>query len=173
MPSKDASRVYLPNSRTCFVCGEENVAGLQLRFFVEEDRVKTTFYPKDYHCGYNNVVHGGIVAALLDETMAWAANRALSRMTVTAELNVRYLRPVPGDRETIVCAEITRSNRRIAYVRAEIVDHHRQKFATAQGSFLPLSAEETLAIDEHLLYRGGEERVFDTLRCAGSSKTQS
>ncbi|MDZ4861464.1 MAG: PaaI family thioesterase [Candidatus Hydrogenedentes bacterium] len=164
MASGETPRVYLPNSRTCFVCGEENFAGLQLRFFVEDGRVKTLFRPKEHHCGYNNVVHGGIVAALLDETMAWAANRALARMTVTAELTVRYLRPVPGDRETIVCAEILRSNRRIAYGRAEIVDRHGQKYASAEGSFLPLSAEETLTIDEHLLYRGGEERVFDSLR---------
>jgi len=164
MASGDSERVYLPNSRTCFVCGEENIAGLQLRFFVQDNRVKTLFSPKHHHCGYNNVVHGGIVAALLDETMAWAANRVLARMTVTAELTVRYLRPVPGDRETLVSAEITRANRRIAYVRAEIVDRHEIKYASAEGSFLPLSAEETLTIDRHLLYRGGEERVFDSLR---------
>ncbi|HRI86823.1 MAG TPA: PaaI family thioesterase [Candidatus Hydrogenedentes bacterium] len=164
MSAENEQRVYLPNSRSCFVCGEENIAGLQLRFFVEGDRVKTLFNPKAHHCGYMNVVHGGIVAALLDETIAWAANRALARMTVTAELNLRYLRPVPGDRETIVWAEITKSNRRIAYGQGAIMDHTGETYAKAEGSFLPLSAEETLVIDGHLVYRGGEERVFDSLR---------
>jgi uncharacterized protein (TIGR00369 family) len=110
------------------------------------------------------VLHGGVVAALLDETIAWAANRALARMTVTGELRVRYRKPVPGDREMLVWAEITKSNRRIAYGTGAIVDEQGEEYARAEGSFLPMSAEETLQIDEHLIYRGGEERVFDSLR---------
>ena len=164
MSENVSSRVYLPNSRSCFVCGEENIAGLQLRFFVEDGKVKTLFQPKPHHCGYHNVLHGGVVAALLDETIAWAANRALARMTVTAELRIRYRKPVPGDREMLVTAEITKSNRRMAYGSGAITDHTGEKYAVAEGSFLPLSAEETLVIDGHLVYRGGEERVFDSLR---------
>ena len=160
----DTERVYLPNSRSCFVCGEENIAGLQLRFFVEDDKVKTLFAPKPHHCGYHNVVHGGVVAALLDETIAWAANRALARMTVTAELKIRYRRPVPGDREMHVVAEITKSNRRAAYGKGVILDASGEEYASAEGVFLPLSAEETLLIDDYLVYRGGEERVFDSLK---------
>lgn len=157
-------RTYLPNSKTCFVCGEENIAGLQLRFYLEDGRIKTRFQPKPHHCGYPNVLHGGVVAALLDETIAWAANRALARMTVTAELKLRYRKPVPGDREMFVWAEITKANRRIAYGTGAIVDDRGEEFASAEGSFIPLSAEQTLAIDDHLVYRGGEERVFDSLR---------
>lgn len=164
MNNPGKARVYLPNSRTCFVCGEENSAGLQLRFFVEDGKVKTFFRPKPHHCGYRNVLHGGVVAALLDETIAWAANRALARMTVTGELRIRYRKPVPGDREMLVWAEITKSNRRIAYGAGAIVNEQGEEYARAEGSFLPMSAEETLQIDEHLIYRGGEERVFDSLR---------
>ncbi|MCC6154305.1 MAG: PaaI family thioesterase [Candidatus Hydrogenedentes bacterium] len=164
MSSSENSPVYLPNSRSCFVCGEENIAGLQLRFFVEDDKIKTWFEPKAHHCGYPNVLHGGVVAALLDETIAWAANRALARMTVTAELKLRYRKPVPGDRRMLVWAEITKSSRRIAYGIGALVDESGEEFARAEGSFIPLSAEQTLAIDDHLIYRGGEERVFDILR---------
>ena len=89
MTSGNTGPAFLPNSRSCFVCGEENIAGLQLRFFIEDGRIKTRFRPKPHHCGYPNVLHGGVVAALLDETIAWAANRALARMTVTAELRIR------------------------------------------------------------------------------------
>ena len=164
MNRSENSPVYLPNSRSCFVCGEENIAGLQLRFFVEGDKIKTWFQPKPHHCGYPNVLHGGVVAALLDETIAWAANRSLARMTVTAELKLRYRKPVPGDRRMLVWAEITKSSRRIAYGIGAIVDEAGEEFARAEGSFIPLSAEQTLAIDDHLIYRCGEERVFDILR---------
>lgn len=158
------NRVYLPNSRSCFVCGEENIAGLQLRFYVDGEFTKTVFHPKPHHCGYPNVLHGGVVAALLDETMAWAANRAIARMTVTGELTVRYMKPVPGDRDILVWAEVLKSNRRLVQARAAVHDASGEEFARGEGRFLPMSAEETLFIDEHLIYRGGEERVFDSLR---------
>lgn len=161
--SQSDGRMYLPNSKTCFVCGEENFAGLKLRFFVEGEAVKAVFHPEPHHCGYANVVHGGIVAALLDETMGWAANRAMARMTLTGELTVRYLKPVPGDRDSIVSAEITKPGKRMVQVMATIGDGAGTVYARAEGRFLPLSAEETRLIDGHLVYRGGEERVFASL----------
>ena len=164
MSAHDNGRIFLPNSRSCFVCGEENIAGLQLRFYIEDGRVKSRFQPKPHHCGYPGILHGGVVAALLDETIAWAANRALARMTFTAELKVRYRTPVPGDRELLVWAEVTKANRRIVYGTAAIIDDSGEEFACAEGSFIPLSIQQTLAIDDHLVYRGGEERVFDSLR---------
>jgi len=159
----DDNRVYLPNSKTCFVCGEENLAGLRLRFYVEGDAVKAVFSPMPHHCGFANVVHGGIVAALLDETMGWAANRAMTRMTMTGELTVRYMKPVPGDRESIASAEIVKLGKRMVYVTASVGDGNGATYARAEGRFLPLSAEETRLIDSHLVYRGGEERVFESL----------
>ncbi len=156
-------KVYLPNSRTCFVCGEENLAGLRLRFFVEDDRVKATFRPQPHHCGYANVVHGGIVAALLDETMGWAANRAMARMTLTAELTVRYIKPVPGDGESVVWAEVVRAGRRLAHVKSAIQNHDGTVFARAEARFLPMSKDETRVIDGFLVYGENVERVFHSL----------
>ena len=95
-------RVFLPTSSGCFVCGEENPAGLRTRFYVENGAVQASLMPAEHHCGYRNVVHGGVVAAILDECMGWAAARASARMCVTAELNVRYVRNVHGDRATTV-----------------------------------------------------------------------
>lgn len=170
MSKRSNNKTYLPNSKTCFVCGEENIAGLQLRFYLEDGLTKTVFHPKPHHCGYPNVLHGGVVAALLDETMAWGANRALARMTVTGEITVRYLKPVPGDRDIHVWAEVTKANRRLVYARGVIHDASGEEFARAEGRFLPLSVEETLVIDDHLIYRGDEERVFDALRNNRHSK---
>lgn len=160
-----SKKTYLPNSEHCFVCGEKNAAGLQTRFYVENDVVKARLKPKkNNHCGYHNVVHGGIVAAILDETMGWAAARAIGRMCLTGDLSVRYLKPVPGDRETTVVTEVVRSNRRLAHTKGEIVDEHGVVYARAEARFLPLSVEQTLEVDDNLVYRGGEERVFDSLR---------
>lgn len=157
-------RSYLPTSPTCFVCGEKNHAGLQGTFYVEDDAVYMPLNVKDHHCGYPEVVHGGVVAAALDECMAWAATRAMGRMCVTGKLTVRYLDRTPAISGLLVRAVATKSNKRIAYAEAEITDETGKKYARAEGIFMPISAEETLLVDDGLIYRGNEERLFDSLR---------
>ncbi len=158
-----SAKKYLPNSPTCFVCGVENAAGLQTRFYVEDGVVKAPLRVKDHHCGYPNTLHGGVVAAALDEAMAWAACRSFHRFCVTGELNVRYLRRVPADVPLITCAEVVQAHRRLVHAKAVIVDADGLEYARAEGKFLPLSVEETLQVDAELLYTGDEERLFDCL----------
>ena len=62
----------LPHTRSCFVCGESNPLGLQLRFHADGDEVRTRFVPRPEHIGFKGVVHGGLLATLLDEIMVWA-----------------------------------------------------------------------------------------------------
>ncbi|HOZ48390.1 MAG TPA: PaaI family thioesterase [Candidatus Hydrogenedentes bacterium] len=162
-PESDGKK-YLPNSKECFVCGEENAAGLQTRFYVERDIVKTPLNARVEHCGYANTVHGGVVAAALDECMCWAAARALKRCCVTAELTIRYLQRVSPTKPMTVCAEIERAHRRLAYVRGWIEGVDGEVYVRGEGSFAPLSVDQTLRVDDALLYRGGEERVFEDLR---------
>jgi len=159
---KDAK--LLPNSHTCFVCGEANQAGLQARFFVEDEVVKMHLDAEVHHCGYHDTVHGGIVAAALDECMGWAAARAINRMCVTGELTVRYLKRVPASRRMLVCAEVSRSHRRMVHTVGHIVDGDGTVYARAEARFMPLSVEETLEVDGALNYQGGEEDVFAELR---------
>jgi uncharacterized protein (TIGR00369 family) len=157
-------RTYLPTSQGCFVCGEENIAGLQTRFYVEDGVVKATLKPQEHHCGYRNVVHGGVVAAIMDETMGWAAICAIKRMCLTADLKVRYLNRAPADRETTVTTEVVRVGARLVQVKSTLTGDDGEVFANAEARFVPLSVEETLEVDDHLIYRGGEYRVFDELR---------
>lgn len=162
--TQDAARAGLPYSKTCFVCGEDNAAGLKTRFYVENDVVKAPLRPEPHHCGYENVVHGGVVAALLDECMGWAATRATNRMCFTGELTVRYLRPVPADRELTACAHVERAGKRLAYVRGWIEDAGGEVFARGEGRFTPLTVEQTLDVDGHLIYDEACERPFEGLR---------
>ncbi|MCP4639518.1 MAG: hotdog fold thioesterase [bacterium] len=164
MNASSSHRTYLPTSAPCFVCGEDNHAGLQTRFYVEDGVVKATLSPEPHHCGYDNVVHGGVVAAILDETMGWTAARAITRMCMTGELTVRYLKRVPADRELTVVTELVKASKRMAQTKGALVDSDGEVYARAEARFLPLSVEETLHVDDNLIYRGGEERVFDELR---------
>ncbi|MCK5861154.1 MAG: PaaI family thioesterase [Candidatus Hydrogenedentes bacterium] len=119
---------------------------------------------KSHHCGYPEVVHGGIVAAALDECMAWAATRAIGRMCVTGKLTIRYLDRTPAIAGLLVRASTSKFSKRLAYTKAELVDGNAKVYARATGTFTPISVEETLNIDDNLLYHGNEERVFAPLR---------
>lgn len=162
-------RTYLPNSHPCFVCGEKNHAGLQTRFYVEGDEVRADWNAREHHCGYEHTVHGGVIAAILDECMAWAATRAVIRSCVTGELTVRYLRRVPDALDLTACAKVEKATRRLVYVQAWLIDAEGIEYARARGSFLPLSVDDTLQVDDNLNYRGGEERLFDELRAERAS----
>ena len=156
----------LPTSPRCFVCGERNTAGLHARFLVENGLVKMPLTARERHCGYPNVVHGGVLAAALDECMGWAAARSIHRMCVTAELTVRYLKSVTPTAGYTVYADVLRSSRRLVHTRAWITGPDGERYAQAEGRFLPLSEEETVRIDKGMVYRGGEERVFEALHAA-------
>jgi uncharacterized protein (TIGR00369 family) len=64
-------------------------------------------------------VHGGILATLLDEACIYAC-RATGEHFVTAELNVRYRKPVPVETAMTVSAEVVERKRRLLTVRARL-----------------------------------------------------
>jgi acyl-coenzyme A thioesterase PaaI-like protein len=90
---------WQPTSRLCFVCGRENPVGLKVRW--ENDReageIRGTVEVPEHFNSYPGVVHGGVVAAVLDET----AGRALllqggpDDLMMTLKLEVAYRRPTP------------------------------------------------------------------------------
>jgi len=105
----------------CFVCGADNPIGLKVHFSIDKDRrraVGKVSIPASFQ-GWQDIVHGGIIATLLDETCIYAC-RSLGDHFVTAEIAVKYLRPVPTQREVVVTAEITEEKKRIFLVQAEL-----------------------------------------------------
>ncbi|HTP04864.1 MAG TPA: PaaI family thioesterase [Nitrospirota bacterium] len=81
----------LRDNQRCFVCGRENPSGLAVEFQInaEARSIRATFIPKEAHQGYEGIIHGGILSALLDEAMAKLAY-SLGIPAVTAEITVRF-----------------------------------------------------------------------------------
>ena len=74
-------------SFNCFACGPANPVGLRLEFQeAGQDRVRTEFQVGEEHTGVTGVVHGGIVATVLDEAMAWGLYRFRYASHVTATM---------------------------------------------------------------------------------------
>ena len=85
-------------SFNCFACGPANPVGLRLRFAeAGPDRVRTEFMVGEEHTGMTGVVHGGIVATVLDEAMAWCLYRFRYASHVTATMEQRFRGTVRAD----------------------------------------------------------------------------
>lgn len=109
-----------PNSRYCFVCGRDNPLGLYLRFDEDEaGRVIARFTPREEHQGYPGVLHGGLAATVLDETLGRIVIGKGIWM-VTAKMELRYLLPVPVAQELIVVGECVKLTRLTMQARGEI-----------------------------------------------------
>lgn len=109
------------DNRCCFICGPRNPIGLKVKPSWDETAGcawMTVVIPPDFQ-GWEGIVHGGIVAALLDEVSAYAG-MSISRQLVTAELKVRYLKPVPVGQEITVEARVREQVRRSLLVDAQV-----------------------------------------------------
>jgi uncharacterized protein (TIGR00369 family) len=137
----------LPHTRSCFVCGESNPTGLNLRSETDGRIVRLHFVPKADHVGFTGVVHGGIIATLLDEVMVWACAVATKRFAFCAELNVRYLQPVRPGEATIATAELEANRRdRVFAAKAELGNGSGAVFAKATGKYLPINDLDVTAL---------------------------
>jgi uncharacterized protein (TIGR00369 family) len=147
-------RQRLPNSAGCYVCGGANPRGLGVRFDREGAVVTAQFVPHQDHCGYQDRVHGGVMAALLDEVMGWAPSVIKRRFCVAAEIIIRYLKPLPIGHPVTVRGEMTADRGRVWEARGEIVDEGGTVYARGTGKYRPLSEEQTEAVMEYLAVDG-------------------
>lgn len=132
----------LPWSATCFVCGDENVRGLNAKFRVDDEgrvHLETTV-DKGFE-GFGGHVHGGVVAAMLDEAAGWAVMHAAQRLCMTVEITVRYRRPVVGGSKLKVVAEPLEDEGRFHRAKAEMCDASGKPLASAVGRFVPVPEE--------------------------------
>ncbi len=133
---------FAPNL-ICFGCGPANDQGLQIKSFVQGDRVVARFVPQPHHQAFEGMINGGIIGALLDCHMNWTAAWHLMQKTgadhppctVTAEYGVQFKAPTPSGQPLDLVAWVVESSDRKAVVQAELsVDG--KVTATGHGTFV-------------------------------------
>jgi acyl-coenzyme A thioesterase PaaI-like protein len=118
---KEEGPAPLVKDRGCFVCGPDNARGLRALFEIDPEG-HTAFcrmIVPGWSQGWQDVVHGGILATLLDEACVHAS-RTLGPLPVTAELKVKFRRAVPVGTEIHIHGEVTERRKRIVQARARI-----------------------------------------------------
>ena len=129
----------LPHTRSCFVCGESNPIGFNLRSETDGRTVRARVVFGDGHVGFKQTIHGGLTATLLDEIMTWACAVQGKRFAYCAELNVRYLLPVRPCEQLVATAELIANRRgRLFETKADLRNESGAILAAATGKYLPL-----------------------------------
>ncbi len=127
----------------CFACGPRSPSGLRLRFERDGDRVFTSYTPRSEHQGFPGYLHGGVISALLDETMS-RVSLLEGRWTMTARLDVRYRKPIYVDQAVRAFAEKRSERRGVVEAVGWVELPDGSTAAEATGTFVPVK-DETLA----------------------------
>jgi uncharacterized protein (TIGR00369 family) len=118
----------------CFACGANNKQGLRLHFeHPEPGRLTSSVIFQKHHQGYKNIVHGGMMAVVLDEMMvnlAWIEEKP----SVTGELTIRLKKPAKVGEKILLEGRILRENARILYAEATAKDSGGGLIAEARGT---------------------------------------
>src|SRR5579859_3734674 len=128
----------------CFVCGQRNPFGLHLVFRLDNNTIVAEFQPREEHQGFPGIIHGGIVAAVLDEALGRTSVLAENpEWTMTGRLEVRYRRNVPYGPLLRVRAALGTQRRRMLQASGVVTlaEDESVILAEAQGTFLSLSTE--------------------------------
>lgn len=131
--------LLLEDDHWCFACGTENRQGLGIDWKVEGKTTSAEFVPKKIHQGWKDIVHGGIIATLLDEAMtrlAWIVCGG----AMTAEMTVRYLKPAKVGEKLFIFGEITNENRKLVEMKSAVYKDNGKGllFAKATGKAIKI-----------------------------------
>ena len=124
----------------CFGCGPQNPSGLHLEFKTGSSltgalTAEAIVHLSSHFQGARGIVHGGVVATLMDEAMS-KLNRPLAGRAVTRHLSVEYLRPAPTETTLRLVATHDRREGRKLFHTAILTDSKGHVLARAEALFI-------------------------------------
>lgn len=132
------------NARQCFACGVDNPMSLKAFFYeMDNGELVAVFHSMEEHQSYPGRLHGGVSAAILDETIGRAMMIQEPEMWgVTVELELKYKKPVPLNMPLKAIGRITKNSRRIFEGTGEILLPDGSVAVTAQGKYLKMPIDK-------------------------------
>jgi acyl-coenzyme A thioesterase PaaI-like protein len=153
----------------CFACGRLNPSGLQLDFDVSANSATARYTGAQRHQGYDGTLHGGVVTALLDETMGWAIFHQ-GIWGVTVKLEVTFRRPVPVGEEIVVSGRLTNDRGRTIETKGTVTRaSDGTVLAEATAIFMRMPDEQRVELEKR--YSRTDE-AFARVRAAVAAETR-
>ncbi len=141
----------------CFACGALNAHGLHLELHVDGERCWADLSIPDRFQGWDEIAHGGVVATILDEVMAWSLVDH-DNWGLTARMTVDFKRPVPLGRPIHAEGWVTEVRRRVITTEGRIVDTDTgQVLATAEATYVAAPDERKQELKERYGYRSNDK----------------
>lgn len=126
----------LSDDRYCFACGPLNPIGLRMEVSYRNNKAFSRLSIKREFQGWQNIIHGGVLATVLDEIMAHAVIHYVGHC-VTTSLQITYRTPLHADQDIEVVGYVAEEKRRVAIARGEItIPESKQIIATGESKFL-------------------------------------
>jgi acyl-coenzyme A thioesterase PaaI-like protein len=137
----------------CFACGQLNTHGLHLVLHVAGDTCWTELSLRPDFQGWEGIAHGGIIATVLDEVMAWALASA-DAWGYTAKMSIEYRRPLPIGARIRGEGRIVERRRRLLTTSGRLLDAATgEVYATAEGLYVAAPAERRAELKERYGFR--------------------
>lgn len=144
MARRRLTRDNLAISTQCYVCDPTNEAGLHIAYFLDDKtgRVTAEYTPQDFHQGAPGIVHGGVLAAILDDAMAWAVNVLSGSFGLTRRTEIEYSRMVRTGESYSVTAWISEIEKSVAVAIGELRRSDGKVCCGTKAEFSLISQEE-------------------------------
>lgn len=157
------------NSKMCFICGLKNPFGIKASFYeTDKEKIIATFTASQEHQGYPGRLHGGIAAAILDETIGRAINMGKDEefWGVTIDFSIKFKKPIPLDTEIKVIGWLTEENKRSFSGQGEIINPDGNVSAIGEGKYLKMPIEKIADFDREInewkvVDLPGDQKCFD------------
>ena len=158
---KEKTPIPILEGHDCFACGTNNPIGLKLNFYRQGNSICSDVVLSRNHVGWQNMAHGGIISTLLDEIMSWTVIYFKKAFSVTRQIQVRYLRPVPVEVPVTVKGTITSDGTsRSCRAEAILLDSEDNTLAKGEGEFVILGENKLTALPEE--FKKQMMNLFDT-----------
>lgn len=121
--------------RFSLISGKENDQSLKLDYHIHENKLYGEFVPKEHHTSYQETVHGGLLAALLDDGMAYLINSS-GIVAFTAKMEIRYRKPPKLKEKLKISCQIDAHKKTLYYTSGRLENEKGELIVEAKAIFM-------------------------------------
>jgi acyl-coenzyme A thioesterase PaaI-like protein len=120
----------------CFGCGKDNPIGLKLDMRVTGGLAYADFVPRPEHQSYDDRMHGGLLATLLDEVMGNHVFNISGTPAYTADLHVRFKDSVRIGEPIHIESRFVSRRGRLYIMTGAVTDNEGNTAVTAEAKIM-------------------------------------